>query len=98
MTNKELHNLIETIPHEVLTCGNIECTFEEVSYTRNRIDINFFLKDSHIFICYIRVFGNHTIESAYFEDDKEKPEFKDGFIAMQQTKAYLEILGFKDVN
>lgn len=35
---------------------------------------------------------------AYFNDEEEKPEYKNCYIAMEQTKAYLEILGFQCVN
>ena len=93
MSNKELLDLIDTIPCEILTYGNSEYTVQEITFAPKRVDINFILDNS--IICFIKVFGNNTIHLAYFEDEEEKPKYKDCFAAMEQTKTYLEILGFK---
>lgn len=93
MSNKELLDLIDTIPCEILTYGDSEYTVQEIAFVPKRVDINFILNDS--IRCFIKVFGNNTIHLVYFVDEEKKPKYKDCFTAMEQTKIYLEILGFK---
>lgn len=96
MTVKELHSILDTIPYGILTYDNSDYEFQAVRlHSLSRIDINF-LHDNFV-VCFIKVLGNHTIHTCYYEDDTEKPEYKNCFTAMHNTKTYLEILGFKTV-
>lgn len=103
MNNNELLNLIDNIPYEILTYANSKYTVQEIAFPPKRVEINFVLNNA--IVCFIKVYGDNTIflsyfnaALAYFNDEEEKPEYKNCYIAMEQTKAYLEILGFQCVN
>lgn len=95
MTTNELRSILESIPQEILIYGNSSYSLQEVLFTTNRVDINFY--ENSLLICFIKVLTNSTIHLTYFEDEDEKPEYKDCFAAMNNTKIYLELLGFKIV-
>lgn len=93
MTTNELHSILESIPQEILIYGNSNYSLQKVLYTTNRIDINFYYND--LLICFIEVFTNSNMHLNYFEYKDKKPKYKECFAAMNNTKIYLELLGFK---
>lgn len=96
MNNNELLNLIDNILYEILTYANSKYTVKEIVFPPKRVEINFILNSA--IVCFIKVYGDNTIFLAYFSGKEEKPEYKNCYIAMEQTKAYIEILGFHCVN
>lgn len=103
MTIKELLNILESIPHEILTYNNTNYEFIEVNVnTLPKIDIHF--KYDKLLYCYLDIATDYTIYEGYaafcdFDYDRVKKSvaYKNCVQAMHNTKTYLEILGFKTI-
>lgn len=94
MNINELNDLLSNIPRKILIHGNATYTIQDMyTHIPGRIDINFIT--DNIVICYIAVTTNNTIRTVEYGDDKNKPEYKDCFTAMNNTKTYLELIGFQ---
>ena len=92
MSVKELFSLLQTIPYGILTYDNTDYEFKIDVPT---ITIRF--KYDNAIYCYITVFPNYT--SFYGYSTFLKSVAHDNCVkAMKNTMAYLEILGFKNVN
>lgn len=103
MDVNELLDILYTVPYDKLINGTVDyrvrtfTAFTDVTSNLARVDIDFM--KGNTCIGFIRVFGNNTIDPALPEEYERNTTYKcysECFKAMEQVKAYLEILGFKN--
>lgn len=93
MTVKELHSILDSIPQEILTYNNSDYEFHEMLHG---IEIRF--KYGNYVRCYLTVYTSDYMREVInpFHNDF-LATFEKCIQALNNTKTYLEILGFKTI-